>query len=156
MQFANLGSVPLNNSTDNPQPVLDGVPAQDTRSLAAIVATTVPIAPLELRTRLLRRLLMPIGPLALLVVAGGAFAKYVEFARWSRISVSLEDAARITSNQIAELVSYVEQSDPTVLEQVIVMLSRDTTTMAALGASVAAIALQIAARRKHLREPTQG
>ncbi len=99
---------------------------------------------------------MPIGPLALTVLAGGAFAKYVEFARWSRISVSLEDAARITSNQMVELVSYVEQSDPTVLEQVIVMLSRDTTTMAALSASVAAIAIQLASRSKSVRGSTPG
>jgi hypothetical protein len=141
----------------DPTPIVaDGVPAKDKPSLAAIVASAVPETRLVLRARLLRRLLMPIGPLALTVLAGGAFAKYVEFARWSRMSVSLEDAARVTSNQIVELVRYVEQSNPTVLEQVMVMLSRDTTTMAALGASVAAIAMQLASRRKLVRRPTQG
>lgn len=132
-----------------------GAPPKEAPSLATIVANTIPTTPLVLRARLLRRLLMPIGPLALTVLAGGAFAKYVEFARWSRISVSLEDAARVTSNQIVELVSYVEQSNPTVLEQVVVMLSRDTTTMAALGASVAALAVQLASRRKVARGPTR-
>jgi hypothetical protein len=140
---------------DDPGPVVaDGVPAKDIPSLAAIVANTVPTTRLVLRARLLRRLLMPIGPLALSVLAGGAFAKYVEFARWSRISVSLEDAARVTSNQIVELVRYVEQSNPTVLDQVFVMLTRDATTMAALGASVAAIAIQLAPHRKFVREQT--
>jgi hypothetical protein len=131
----------------------DGVPAKDAPALAAIVAGAVPKTHLALRARVLRRLLMPVGPLALTVLAGGAFAKYVEFARWSRLSVSLEDAARVTSNQIVELVNYVEQSNPTVLEQVIVLLSRDTATMTALSASVAAIAVQLATRRKSAREP---
>lgn len=142
------------NVADNSESLLDGIPPEDTHSLAAIVANTVPTAPLVLRARLLRRLLMPIGPLALTVLCGGAFAKYVEFARWSRISVSLEDAARISTSQIVELVGYVEQSDPTVLEQVIVMLSRDATTVAALSASVAAIAIQFASRRKLVRGST--
>lgn len=155
MQSANAINGPPCNAIDHPRPLLDGAPREDIRSLAAIVANIVPTAPLALRARLLRRLLMPIGPLALAVVAGGAFAKYVEFARWSRISVSLDDAARVTSSQIVELVSYVEQSDPTVLEQVIVMLSRDTTTMAALSASVAAIAIRLALRRKSVREPAE-
>ena len=39
--------------------VTDGVPVEDTRSLAAVVASAVPETRLELRARLLRRLLMP-------------------------------------------------------------------------------------------------
>jgi hypothetical protein len=128
--------------------------ATDTLALAAILSTAVPKTGLAMRARLLRRLLMPIGPLALTVLGGGAFAKYAGYARWSRLTVSLEDAARLTSNQIVELVNYIEQSDPTVLEQVMVILSRDATTLAALGASVAAIGMQLAARRKPTRTPT--
>jgi hypothetical protein len=125
-------------------------------SLATVVARTVPTTRLDLRARLLRRLLLPIGPLALTVLAGGAFAKYVEYARCARLSVSLEDAARVTSNQIVELVRYVEQSNPAVLEQMMVMLSRDTTTMAALGASATALTLKLTSRRKLARGSTQG
>ncbi len=150
MQSTDDGAALRRSPNDDSRPLLDGVSRKDTWTLAAIVANTVPTAPLALRARLLRRLLMPIGPLALTVLAGGAFAKYVEFARWSRISVSLDDAARITSSQIVELVSYVEQSDPSVLEQVIVMLSRDATTMAALSASAAAIAIRLVLRRKSM------
>lgn len=134
----------------------DGVPANNTPSLAAIVASAVAQTSLVLRARVLRRLLMPIGPLALAVLAGGAFAKYVEYARWSRFSVSIDDAARITSGQILELVRYVEQSNPTVLEQVMVVLSRDATTMAALGASVAALVMQLRSNRKSVRGPPEG
>jgi hypothetical protein len=144
-------------ATDTPPRfVIDGVAPKNMPSLATIVARVVPTTRLVLRARLLRRLLMPIGPLALTVLAGGAFAKYVAYARWSRLSVSLDDAARVTSNQIVELVRYVEQSNPTVLEQIIVVLSRDTTTMAALGASAAALAMKLASRRKHARGATRG
>jgi hypothetical protein len=140
-----------------PLPALaDEVPAKTTPSLAAIVASAVPQTSLVLRARVLRRLLMPVGPLALAVLAGGAFAKYVEYARWSRFSVSIDDAARITSGQILELVRYVEQSNPTVLEQVMVVLSRDATTMAALGASVAALVMKLRSNRRLLRGPPQG
>jgi hypothetical protein len=137
--------------------VTHGVPAEDAPALAAIVASAVPKTRLALRARVLRRLLMPVGPLAVTVLAGGAFAKYLQFARWSRLSVTLEDAAHVTSSQIVELVRYVEQSNPTVLEQVMVVLSRDATTMAALGASVAAIAMQLRSRRKFAGgQPPQG
>jgi hypothetical protein len=132
----------------------DGVPASDAPSLAPIVAGAVAKTSLVLRARVLRRLLMPVGPLALTVLAGGAFAKYVEFARWSRISVSLEDAARVTSSQMIELVRYVQQCNPAALQQAMVVLSRDATTMAALGTSVAAIVAQLVANRKAVRGPS--
>jgi hypothetical protein len=144
-------------ATDEPEPFIGAAVAPDNPpSLATIVARTVPTTRLDLRARLLRRLLLPIGPLALSVLAGGAFAKYVQYARRARLSVSLEDAARVTSNQIVELVRYVEQSNPAVLEQMMVMLSRDTTTMAALGASVTALTVKLTPRRKLARGSTQG
>ena len=144
------------NFATGPAPIREGgVRATETQALAAIVASAVAKTHLVLRARALRRLLMPVGPLALTVLAGGAFAKYVEYARWSRLSVSIDDAARVTSTQIVELVRYVEQSSPNILEQVMVMLSRDATTMTALGASVAAIVMQRMATRKLVRGPTQ-
>lgn len=127
---------------------ITAVPAGAPAVPAAIVASHVPGTHLALRARVLQRLLVRVGPLALAVLADGAFAKYLQSARWSRISVSLEDAARVTSSQIVELLRYVEQSDPTVLDQVLVVLSRDATTMTALGASVAAIVMQRLSSRK--------
>ena len=62
----------------------------------------IPQTRLAHRVRVLRRLLMPVGPMALTVLGGGVFAKYAAQARWPRMSVSLEDAARVTSNQVFE------------------------------------------------------
>ena len=142
---------PPSTPTDLPPSLADGVAAQEMPSLPAIVASAFGKTRLTLRARLLRRLLIPVGPLALTVLGGGAFAKYLEQARLPRISVSLEDAARVTSSQVFELVRYVEQGNPYVLQQVLVVLARDATTMAALGASVAAIVMQRLSERKTLR-----
>jgi hypothetical protein len=115
-------------------------------SLPALVAGVFTRLHLAQRVRVLRRLLRPVGPMALAVVGGGVFAKYALQARWDRISVSLEDAAAVTSAQVFDLVRYVEQANPAVLQQVMAFLARDTTTMAALGAGVTAIVLQQLAR----------
>ena len=87
-----------------------------------VLTSAVVGAPLPLRARLLQRLLVPVGPLALAVVARGAFAKYVDHSHWSRPSLSIADVTRITSDQISDLVRYVAQSDPSLLEQIMLMV----------------------------------
>jgi hypothetical protein len=132
------------------------VPSCESPSLVSVVAEAVPTTALPLRARLLQILMIPIGPLAMSVLAGGIFAKYCEFARRLPIPLSLDDAARVTSSQIAEIARYLEQSDPSVLEQVVIAISRDSTAIAALGASVAAIALKLAANSaRHDTERTE-
>lgn len=126
-------SFPLHRSAD----VAAAVP-----SVPAVVATVFGRLRLKQRARVLRRLLLPVGPMALAVVGGGVFAKYAAQARWSRLYPSLEDVARVTTVQVYELVRYVEQANPAVLPQVMAVLARDTTTMTALGASLAAIITQ--------------
>ena len=66
----------------------------------------------DARASMLRRLLASVGPLALAVVADGVFAKYVPYARTPELPVSFDDAARTTSNHVAELVRYLQQSNP--------------------------------------------
>jgi hypothetical protein len=83
--------------------------------LASVPATIVSVfgkLDVERRARLLGRLLGSVGPLALLVIAGGVFAKYLRNARWAEVPISFEDAARATSSQVHDLVRYVEQSNP--------------------------------------------
>jgi hypothetical protein len=116
-----------------------------------LVASVFTKLGLAQRVRVLRRLLMPVGPMALAVLGGGAFVKFVAEARWPRMSISLADAARVTSNQVFELVRYVEQSNPQALQQVMVVLSRDTATVSALGASLAFVIMQRLSNRKTLR-----
>ena len=136
------------HKSPRPQAGREGRPGHDAPSLPVLVAGIFTKLRLVQRVRVLRRLLMPVGPMALAVIGGGAFSKFVVQARWPRMSVSLEDAARVTSSQVFELVRYVEQSNPQVLQQVVVILSRDATTMAAAGATLAAVLIrQLSDRR---------
>jgi hypothetical protein len=64
------------------------------------------------RARVLGHLLGLVGPLAMAVLGGGAFAKYVRVARKAFVPVTLEDAARATWSEIHELVRYLQQSHP--------------------------------------------
>ena len=120
---------------------------ENAASLPAIIAGAFERLNLRARARMLGRLLASVGPLALAVVGGGAFAKYVTFARLPEVPVSFEDAALATSTQIAEIVRYVQQSNPQLFSQLLHMLARDTTTIAALGASIAALTLNRLAAR---------
>lgn len=74
---------------------------------------------LRLRARVLGRLLASVGSLALAVVSGGAFAKYITQANLSEIAVSFDDAARATSAQVYDLARYVAQSDPQLIERLL-------------------------------------
>jgi len=115
--------------------------------LPAIIAGAFGRLNVRLRAQMLGRLLASVGPLALAVVGGGAFAKYVTQARWPQIPVSLADAARATPGQVHELVRYVQQSNPQLFGQLLDVLARDTTTITALGASVAALTINRLAAR---------
>ena len=118
------------------------MPAKELASVPAIIASAFGKLDLERRARLLGRLLGSVGPLALAVVGGGVFAKYLRNARWPEVPISFEDAARATSSQVHDLVRYVEQSNPHLIKSILAALSQDGITMTALGASVAAIAIK--------------
>jgi hypothetical protein len=128
------------------------IPAKELASVPAIIASAFGKLDLERRARLLGRLLGSVGPLALAVVGGGAFAKYLRNARWPEIPISLEDAAHATSSQVHELVRYVEQSNPHLVDALLSALLQDGMTMTVLGASVAAITIKRLSGRRH-RKP---
>jgi hypothetical protein len=125
------------------------IPYREVASVPAIIASAFGKLDVERRARLLGRLLGSVGPLALAVVGGGVFAKYLRNARWPEIPVSLEDAAHASSSQVHDIVRYVEQSNPHVIDGLLAALSQDGMTMTVLGASVAAITLKrLAGRRR--------
>ena len=96
-------------------------PAHAPASVA--IASALERAHPPLRARLLSRLVAAVGPLALAVVGGGAFAKYVRRASGGAPAVSADDAAAATARQVRELVRYVQQANPMVVTQ----LMRDLT-----------------------------
>jgi hypothetical protein len=132
-------------------PSSDAADPDDKPQLTAIVADAFQRLDVVARARMLGRLLAPLGPSALAVAAGGAFAKYVTNARIPVIPVTLQDAARATSAQVQDLARAIQQTNPLLFERLLDVLARDTTTIAALSASIAALTLQrmSAARRAH-------
>ena len=99
-----------------PRSLAGNITTKEKRLLSAFMAGTLGNFDIGLRVRLLGRLLASVGPLALKVVGCGVFAKYVRHARSRDIPVSFEDAARATSGQVCDLVRYVEQSNPNLIE----------------------------------------
>ncbi len=141
-------NIPPNTAVDPlPRGAVERLAKEESWLVPAIVARAFSAAGAGLRVKVLSRLLSSVGPLALTVVGGGVFAKYVQQARWSALSVSLSDAARVTSRQIYDLAMYVQQSNPDVTRQILNVVSRDVTTMTALGATVGAIAISYLSNR---------
>lgn len=124
------------------------MPVKELASVPAIMARAFGKLNVERRARLLGRLLGSVGPLALAVIGGGVFAKYLGNARWPEVPISFEDAARATSSQVHEVVRYAEQSNPHLVEGLLAALVRDGALMTALGASVAAIAIKRLSSRR--------
>ena len=119
-----------------PQTLAANIAAKEKVSLSAIVTRSFAKFDVALRARLLGRLLASVGPLALKVVGGGVFAKYVRHARSPEIPVSYEDAARATSTQVRDLVHYVEQSNPDVVEELSTALSVNDGAITSAGTSI--------------------
>jgi hypothetical protein len=86
-------------------------------ALPPLIADVYRQAPPALRLRLLDSLLRPVGPLALVAVAAGAFASLLPTTRWGEVRASLDDAMRISASHVLELARYVEQKSPEVLWQ---------------------------------------
>jgi hypothetical protein len=139
-------------SDGSPAPAADAeTSAKGLASAPAIIASAFGKLDLERRARLLGRLLGSVGPLALVVVSGGVFAKYLRNARWSEVPISFEDAARATSRQVYDVVRYVEQSNPHLAESLLAAIMQDRMTMTALGASIAAITIKHLSDRRGWR-----
>jgi hypothetical protein len=113
----------LSGERQLPQPPTSSVAVKQKLSFSALVADRFGKFDIGMRARLLGRLLASVGPLALKVVGGGVFAKYVRHARSREISVSFDDAAHATPSQVCELVHYVEQSNPRLAEELSTMPS---------------------------------
>jgi hypothetical protein len=92
-------------------------------------------APAPARTRLLEYLLRPVGPLALVTIAAGAFAHLLHRLTREAMPVSLEDAARITAGQVLELARYVEQCSPDALARIGSLIAESQMGVATMSGS---------------------
>jgi hypothetical protein len=87
------------------------------RGVPELVSQVYHQAPAFLRAKLLECLLQPVGPLALVVIAAGAFGRFLHRLQRDAIPISIADTARITSDHVLELARYLEQCSPDTLRQ---------------------------------------
>jgi hypothetical protein len=115
--------------------------------LAPLVADLFAKAAPSQRVRLLNGLLRPVGPLALVAVAAGAFANLLPATRWRTASASIDDARRLTAGQVLELARYVEQKSPEAFMQLPELLADSPLWVGSLGGALLLLALRAWQRR---------
>jgi len=116
--------------------------------LAPLVADLFARAAPPQRVRLLNGLLRPVGPLALVAIAAGAFANLLPTSRWHIASASLDDAMRLTAGQVLELARYVEQKSPEAFMQLPELLADSPLWVSSLGGALLLLALRAWRRRQ--------
>jgi hypothetical protein len=85
------------------------------RNIPELVSALYEEAPAPLRTQLLECLVRPLGPLALVAIARGAFRHLLYRLRRDAVPISPRDTSRVTPEQVLELTRYVEQCNPDAL-----------------------------------------
>jgi hypothetical protein len=110
--------------------------------LAPLVARFYAEAPLSLRVRLLNGLLRPVGPLALVTLAAGAFGPLLGTTRWRGAVADMGDALRLDGPQVLELARYVEQKSPEWLWQLPDLVGHAPLWAATLSGTMLLVALR--------------
>jgi hypothetical protein len=112
-----------------------------TEGLPELVAAAYERAPTPVRTKFIEYLLGPLGPLALVAIANGAFGHLLYRLRRGAVPISLDDAARITSNHILELARYLEQCSPDALLRIASLITERPGAFVTIGGSALLIGL---------------
>lgn len=109
-------------------------PTQPTALVPLYVSGVFREAPATFRAQLIETLMRPMGALGLVAVAGGVFAAVRQRHGWARLQVTLDDAARITADQVQELSAYLQQAAPEVFRQVAELVSSQPAVAGGLSA----------------------
>lgn len=128
------------------------LPAPSSEEIAGLVGRVYASAPAEAKAPLLELLIRPLGPLALLAVAGGVFAGFRVRGGWRELQVHAEELQGVQPHDVVALADYAQQVSTEVLDG----LSRWLAASPLLAGSAAAAALGALllqrARRRAARE----
>lgn len=117
-----------------------GIPTRHDRehSRAARLASRLyASAGLVQRSRIVATLLRPLGPLALVAVASGAFASLLHQANTAGSTGLIHEMANFTREQVFELARFVEQVSPDALQQMAGVIAENPLGVSAFGAAAA-------------------
>ena len=105
------------------------------------------------RSRIVVTLLKPLGPLALVAVASGAFAGLLNRASALGSTLPIDELGSFTREQVFELARFVEQVSPDALQQVAGAIAENPLGVSAFGAAAAVLlAGAVQARAEDTRE----
>ncbi len=116
-------------------------------AIAKVVSRAYRAANDALRADMLRHLLRPLGALALVAVASGAFARLLRRDGLVPDTISAEDMVRYSSEQIRELTLFVHEVNPEALQPLVEQLAQGAMGMAALS-TAALLILHRSSRRR--------
>lgn len=114
---------------------LPSVEAQEV-VLATLVSSVFLQADPVHRARLLECLIGVLRPLGLVAVASGAFGNFLHRVPWERLTVSVEEAVRYSSEQVYELARFVEQVEPQALGRLAFLVADSPALLGTLTASL--------------------
>ncbi len=129
------------SSSWNPSAALVFEGAAAARPIPELVSEIYGKSPAPLRTKLLECLLRPVGPLALVTIATGAFSHLLYRLTHEASPISLDEAARISSEHVLELARYVEQCSPDELLRIGSLLAANSVGVATVSGSAFLLAL---------------
>jgi hypothetical protein len=91
------------------------------------------------RSRIVVTLLKPLGPLAIVAVASGAFAGLLDRASTLGSALPLDELGHFTREQVFELARFVEQVSPDALQQLAGAIAKNPFGVSAFGAAAAVL-----------------
>ena len=115
--------------------------------LAPLVADFYEEAPASVQTGLVSEMLKPVGPLALVALAAGAFSRFLPSRPSQAVEVTPEMVRSIGPDQIFELTRYVEQKSPELLAKLPDLVGSPQIWMATASGALLLMALRSMRRR---------
>ena len=106
------------------------------------------------RSRIVVMLAKPLGPLALVAVASGAFAGLLDRVHALGAALPIDGLADFSRDQVFELARFVEQVSPDALQQVAGAIAENPLGVSAFGAA-AAVLLASAVHAPEAAQPQQ-
>ena len=126
-------------------------PGQSDQDIPQLVAQLYCDASPPEKSRLLELLVRPLGLLALFALADGVFARIWLRNGQDRFQARVEDALAVSGNDIATLVSYVQQSSVEVLDGLLQIINASPALAGSAAAMVVMLVLQRKAGRRQRR-----
>jgi hypothetical protein len=115
-------------------------------SIPELVSAVYEASPAPVRTRLIECLVRPLGPLAVVAIAAGAFRHLLFRLGRDAVPISPDEVSRITSEHVVELTRYVAQCSPDALRDISAVIADGPIGVVTISGVALLIALGLESR----------